>query len=446
MLRRCSFLVLAAALGIPLSSAMAQEKAAPSAPAAKQDSAAAIDPAAKDFIDKFRAAVKGINDITCTVSQSMTNGDTTTSQSGDLVAVFDRSGRAGKLKLFRIATKRDKIDAVWAFDGKSAYKLDNAAKTFAAMETPDGECYPVGEASMIVPNWIYGTDILSQKDAKIVAAKFLPDVEMDGVKCRAVEYRVEVVYPNQPNEDGTENKAEPRKLTMKQVRTVGADDLISRKIESSATYSGGDGDAIPPMSFKGSYSNVKLNSKPAVDTFGLKAAAGYTTVKDPEASELGIPSSESPKLKFAVGDVAPAFTLKSVDGSDVSLDSLKGRVVLLDFWATWCGPCKMAMPGVQKLHEKYKDQKVSVFGVDTWERAGSLEKNLAKAKKYMDDKKYTYGLIANGDDLAKQYGMSGIPTFVLIGPDGKIIYLGVGFDEKQDEVLAELIDKALAGK
>ncbi len=452
MLRPCSILALAAALGCSLSSALAQstaptspDKAAMKADAPKSDGAE-IDPAAKDFIEKFRAAVKGINDIACTVSQSMTNGDTTTAQSGDLLAVFDRTGRAARLRQFKIATKHDKTDATWAFDGKSAYKLDNAAKTFAVMETPDGECYPVGECSMIVPNWIYGTDILSQKDAKIVAAKFLPDAELDGVKCRAVEYRVQVVYPNQPNEDGSASKAEPRVMTMRQVRFVGADDLVSRKIESSATYSGGDGDPIPAMSFQGTYAKVKINSKPSAELFALKAAAGYTIQKDADASELGIPSSESPKLKFAVGDKAPSFTLKSGDGTDVSLESLKGRVVLLDFWATWCGPCKMAMPGVQKLHEKYKDQKVSVFGVDTWERAGSVEKSTAKAAKYMAEKKYTYGLLANGDDLAKQYGMSGIPTFVLIGPDGKIIYLGVGFDEKQDETLAELIDKALAGK
>ena len=456
MLRPCSILALAAALGCSLSSAMAQNSApisppnvtdkAPMKADAPKSDGSDIDPAARDFIEKFRAAVKGINDISCTVSQSMMNGDTTTAQSGELLAVFDRTGRAARIRQFKIASKHDKTDATWAFDGKSAYKLDNTAKTFAMMETPDGECYPVGEASMVVPNWIYGTDVLSQKEAKLVGAKFLPDSDMDGVKCRAVEYRVQVVYPNQPNEDGSENKSEPRVMTMRQVRFVGADDLVSRKIESNVTYSGGDGDPIPPMTFKGAYTKVKINSKPTPELFALKTAEGYTIQKDADASELGIPSSESPKLKFAVGDKAPNFTLKSADGTDVSLGSLEGRVVLLDFWATWCGPCKMAMPGVQKLHEKYKDQKVSVFGVDTWERAGSVEKSTAKAAKYMADKKYTYGLLANGDDLAKQYGMTGIPTFVLIGPDSKIIYLGVGFDANQDETLSGLIDRALAGK
>ena len=119
--------------------------------------------------------------------------------------------------------------------------------------------------------------------------------------------------------------------------------------------------------------------------------------------------------------------------------------MLLDFWATWCGPCKMAMPGVQKLHEKYAGKKVSVFGVDTWER-GSSEQKIEKPKKYMAEKKYTYGLLFNGDDLAKQIGITGIPTFLVIGPDGKVLHIGSGFDESGDEKLAAIIDSALAGK
>ncbi len=117
------------------------------------------------------------------------------------------------------------------------------------------------------------------------------------------------------------------------------------------------------------------------------------------------------------------------------------RVVLLDFWATWCGPCKAAMPSIQKLSEKYQGKAVSVFGVNTWERGAA-----DVAQKYMAKNKYTYGLLLKGDDLAKTYGISGIPTFVLIGPDGKILHLGVGFEEGEGDRMAEIIDTALAGK
>src|SRR5207249_2163272 len=101
-----------------------------------------------------------------------------------------------------------------------------------------------------------------------------------------------------------------------------------------------------PGSFLGIYREVRGNSSPSSEAFTLKAPAGYKEVTV-TAGDLGVPGGEPAGLKFAAGDAAPAFALKDADGKEVTLESLKGRVVLLDFWATWCGPCKMAMPKVQ---------------------------------------------------------------------------------------------------
>ncbi len=60
--------------------------------------------------------------------------------------------------------------------------------------------------------------------------------------------------------------------------------------------------------------------------------------------------------------------MKDPAGKSVSLKSLRGKIVLLDFWATWCGPCRMAMPGLQKLHDRYKDKPVAIYGVNCRER------------------------------------------------------------------------------
>ncbi len=442
MLSPVRIAILLAAIGLPLS---ISQMSLAQPPAAKPDAKAAapsVDPAAKAFIDKFRAAVKSINSISCTVTQSMTTGDKTERQTGDLVAIISRpdEGRA-KITHFKITSKRDAIDGVWSFDGASAYKIDNAAKTFATMEAPDG-AFPAQDVAMIVPTWIYGSDVLSNPGAKLVGARFLPDAVVDGVKCRVVEYRVEMTFPEAASEDSAKDKkSEPPVMTMVQTRSVGADDLVSRKIESHTSTTGVPDDQ--PRTFTAAYTNVKINSNPAEKSFTLAAPEGYKTTK-PRASALGIPSNE-PEFNVAVGDPAPDFSLSSGDGTTVTLASLKGRVVLLDFWATWCGPCKMAMPGVQKIHEKYAGKKVSVFGVDTWER-GSSEQKIEKPKKYMAEKKYTYGLLFSGDDLAKQIGISGIPTFLVIGPDGKILHIGSGFDESGDEKLAAIIDTALAGK
>jgi len=152
----------------------------------------------------------------------------------------------------------------------------------------------------------------------------------------------------------------------------------------------------------------------------------------------GADAPPQPQLAVKVGDAAPDFNLTSVDGNKVTLASLKGKVVLLDFWATWCGPCKAAMPTIQKLHEAYKDKGVVILGVNTW------EKNADAARDYMAKKKFTYGCLMNGDDLAKAYGVVGIPTLVIIGKDGKVAMADMGLSDDTGASLRKVIDAALA--
>ena len=105
----------------------------------------------------------------------------------------------------------------------------------------------------------------------------------------------------------------------------------------------------------------------------------------------------------------------------------------MDFWATWCGPCRQIMPALQKLHEKYKDQGAVVIGMNCWESGDPLA--------YMKDKGFNYGLIMNADEAAKAYGVSAIPTLYVIGKDGKVVHRSVGADSVED--LEAAIQKAL---
>src|SRR5947199_8917493 len=93
----------------------------------------------------------------------------------------------------------------------------------------------------------------------------------------------------------------------------------------------------------------------ALCNFGLNAG---------QKSEI---SKEKTRL-LAVGATAPDWELSDADGKLQTLAQYRGKIVVLDFWATWCGPCAEVMPQMQKLHEKYKDRGVTVFGVSSWEK------------------------------------------------------------------------------
>jgi thiol-disulfide isomerase/thioredoxin/outer membrane lipoprotein-sorting protein len=139
---------------------------------------------------------------------------------------------------------------------------------------------------------------------------------------------------------------------------------------------------------------------------------------------------------LAVGSEAPDWTLKTGDDREVSLKGLRGKIVLLDFWATWCGPCRMAMPDVEKTYQKYKDKPVAVFGVDCWERG-------ADPIAFMKNNKFTYPILVKGDPVAAAYKVTGIPTFYLIGADGKIMFVYSGMSPEDAKKVDQLIEEAL---
>jgi peroxiredoxin len=119
----------------------------------------------------------------------------------------------------------------------------------------------------------------------------------------------------------------------------------------------------------------------------------------------------------------PDFDLKDSAGHDVSSAQFRGKVVLLDFWATWCGPCKKEMPGYERLYRRYKDRGLVVIGISADSDAGLV----AKFGRQLG---VTYPLLINGMDV-QRYGVKGLPTTILVDRDGFVRKEVVGFEETE---------------
>ncbi|WAC03360.1 TlpA disulfide reductase family protein [Lacinutrix neustonica] len=147
--------------------------------------------------------------------------------------------------------------------------------------------------------------------------------------------------------------------------------------------------------------------------------------------------------KEMLDDAAPAFELKNLDGKTVSLESLKGKTVILDLRATWCGPCKASFPGMQQVVEKYEgDENVVILFVDTFEDGANREQDVAQ---FITDNKYDFHVLIDGKikdsdkyEVANKYGISGIPTKIVIGPNGRIKFKSVGFSGSNDKLKQEM--------
>ena len=121
-----------------------------------------------------------------------------------------------------------------------------------------------------------------------------------------------------------------------------------------------------------------------------------------------------------VGRPAPGFTLENLDGEPVSLDALQGKVVLLNFWATWCGPCRVEMPVLQEIYQQYKDEDLVVLSVD-------LAEPVEDVRDYLQAYDYTFPVLLDLDGtVAARYGASAIPTSVIIDREGIVVEHFVG--------------------
>ncbi|AKU97201.1 thioredoxin family protein [Labilithrix luteola] len=150
------------------------------------------------------------------------------------------------------------------------------------------------------------------------------------------------------------------------------------------------------------------------------------------------PSGDDILRMDLVGAFAPAWTnVTPLSGAPASLDKLRGQVVLVDFWATWCGPCRMLAPKLSALKDRYGAQGLNVVGITT--------DPAEKAAVFAERNQMRYGVVVDKEgDTSRAYGISSLPTMLLIDKRGVVREVMVGFDPGGDARLESLIKSLLA--
>ncbi len=163
-------------------------------------------------------------------------------------------------------------------------------------------------------------------------------------------------------------------------------------------------------------------------------AAALAAPPDMMLSAMGdLPPSIEPMLNKP----APGFTLQDLDGNKVSLDSYKGKAVLINFWATWCGPCKIETPWLVDLRKQYASQGFEILGVSEDDLDLGDKQKLKEEKQgiasFVQQMHMPYPVLLDGDQLSKPYGgLDALPTSFYVDRSGKVVAAQVGLTSKDE--------------
>lgn len=175
---------------------------------------------------------------------------------------------------------------------------------------------------------------------------------------------------------------------------------------------------------KTSYSNINGSEK-GFDEYASKfAAAGKAKLVERLKGEM-------------INEAAPDFELNDLDGKLVKLSDYKGKVVIIDFWATWCGPCMRSFPAMQEANDNFIDNdNVQFLFINSWER---VEDKIANAKNFLLQNNYSVKILMDlNNEVISKFKVSGIPTKFVVGPDQNIKFKSVGFSGTNEELVKEL--------
>jgi peroxiredoxin/outer membrane lipoprotein-sorting protein len=307
--------------------------------------------------------------------------------------------------------------ALAIINGKDFWRLQWPPKQYMKMETPTGASVPGHPTEL--PSGL-ASNLLGDFRTMNTTATLVSYLREQPVTIRSGSRPCFVLSVTMPVTDPTPNtKFGPRTLWIdKETKLV----LIQ---EAEVQGVAGDSSVAWSRVETVKFDVARIDRRPADTLFVFTPPPDAQEAKNFGESRQGVDLSGQP---------AADFTLKGLDGVSLTLSKLRGKVVLLDFWATWCGPCRIEMPRVQKLHKEFHDKGLVVLGVN-------LRETPDRAREFMKKYGYTFGSLLDAKaEVAERYQVEGIPTLFVIDRKGQIAAHFVGVREEED--LRQALKKA----
>lgn len=338
----------------------------------------------------------------------------------------DRSRIESKNTHFSVTSVSDgKTKWVYA-PGPNEYTIneEGAAKSTALRLPTEAESH-LARARNIVAGF-------SNIDRRLREAKFIGEEKLETggwkVDCLVIEADYTAASAGQ-------SSVWTRKLWIDKRRNI-----VLREIQQTRTKGPWGKTINTKMTSIFTFTNVDNQVTEALFAFfppeGAKEVAELRSPSRPAAAPISSPRPAATPAPRLVGKDAIAFALKDLDGNQVDLQSLKGKVVLLDFWASWCGPCVAEMPHIEKLHKDFKDQGLVVLGLNNEEAE--------VARSFVKNKGYTFTtLVDEGREVAMRYGVSGIPQVFIIDREGKVKWHARGYGPGAEVELRSAVEKVI---